>query len=254
MGFGAFTRYIDLAQVVLYAFWIFFFALIYYLRREDKREGYPLESERSGNIPVQGFPSVPPPKIFKLRNGSTYQAPPGTRESREIRAKPAAVWPGAPLQPTGDPMVDAVGPGSWVEREEVPDLTAEGENKIVPLRVAKDFSVASEDPDPRGMPVIGADGKTAGKVAELWIDRSEPQIRYLEVTIGARSVLLPINFARIDKRRKRVSVASLLPTHFANVPVTAKPDSITFREEDRITAYYASGHLYAEPARMGPIV
>src|SRR5262245_38331974 len=110
MGIGAFTRYIDLAQVVLYAFWIFFFGLIYYLRREDKREGYPLESERSANIRVQGFPSVPPPKIFQLRNGSTYQAPPGTRETREIRAKPAAQWPGAPLQPTGNPMVDAVGP------------------------------------------------------------------------------------------------------------------------------------------------
>src|SRR5262245_46464096 len=139
MGIGAFTRYIDLAQVVLYTFWIFFFGLIYYLRREDKREGYPLESDRSGNIRVQGFPPVPAPKIFQLRNGSTYQAPPGTRESRQINAQPAAPWPGAPLQPSGDPMADAVGPASWVEREDVPDLTAEGENKIVPLRVAKDF-------------------------------------------------------------------------------------------------------------------
>src|SRR5262249_30328087 len=154
---------------------------------EDKREGYPLESERSKHIRVQGFPAIPPPKIFQLRNGSTYEAPPGTRESREIRAKPVAPWPGAPLQPSGDPMVDAVGPGSWVEREDVPDLTAEGENKIVPLRVAQDFFVAPKDPDPRGMAVAGADGQTAGKVAELWIDRSEPQIRYLEVTIGAKS-------------------------------------------------------------------
>ena len=39
MGIGAFTRYIDVPQVILYVFWIFFAGLIYYLRREDKREG-----------------------------------------------------------------------------------------------------------------------------------------------------------------------------------------------------------------------
>ena len=48
MPTGAITQYIDVAQVTLYAFWIFFALLIFYLRREDKREGYPLESDRSG--------------------------------------------------------------------------------------------------------------------------------------------------------------------------------------------------------------
>lgn len=60
------TEHIDVAQVVLYVFWIFFFGLIYYLRREDKREGYPLESERSAHITVQGFPAMPEPKTKKL--------------------------------------------------------------------------------------------------------------------------------------------------------------------------------------------
>lgn len=55
------TRYIDVAQLVLYAFWVFFFGLVYYLRREDKREGYPLESDRA-NITVQGWPPMPEPK------------------------------------------------------------------------------------------------------------------------------------------------------------------------------------------------
>ena len=31
--------YMDVAQVTLYVFWIFFACLIFYLRREDKREG-----------------------------------------------------------------------------------------------------------------------------------------------------------------------------------------------------------------------
>ncbi|HET7229183.1 MAG TPA: hypothetical protein VFJ16_04240 [Longimicrobium sp.] len=54
---------IDFAQLVLYAFWIFFAGLIIYLRREDKREGYPLLSDRR-NVTVQGFPAVPAPKRY----------------------------------------------------------------------------------------------------------------------------------------------------------------------------------------------
>ncbi len=57
-----FTRYIDLAQVSLYLFWFFFFALIYYLRKEDKREGYPLQDER-GQL-KQGFATPAPRKVY----------------------------------------------------------------------------------------------------------------------------------------------------------------------------------------------
>ena len=65
MGTGAITQYVDVAQLVLYAFWIFFAGLVIYLRREDKREGYPLESERSEHIKVQGFPAMPAPKTWR---------------------------------------------------------------------------------------------------------------------------------------------------------------------------------------------
>jgi photosynthetic reaction center H subunit len=258
MGIGAITRYIDIPQVVLYTFWIFFFGLIYYLRREDKREGYPLESERSGKITVQGFPAMPPRKVFKLRSGASLEVPSGRIDARELKLGASAAWPGAPLQPSGNPMVDGVGPASYVDRENVPDLTAEGEAKIVPLRVAPDFSVAPGDPDPRGMAVIGADGKVAGLVREIWVDRTEPQVRYLEVALpesaAATTVLLPIAFTRINSRRRHVNVVSILAQQFAMVPRIASPDTITLREEDRISAYYGGGHLYAEPARLGPIV
>ncbi len=56
---------------MLYAFWVFFAGLIIYLRREDKREGYPLESDRSESIKVQGFPAMPEPKTFLLPHGGT---------------------------------------------------------------------------------------------------------------------------------------------------------------------------------------
>jgi photosynthetic reaction center H subunit len=64
-----FTRYIDLAQVALYLFWFFFFALIYYLRKEDKREGYPLHGDR-GEL-KQGFPVPPAPKQFMHASHTT---------------------------------------------------------------------------------------------------------------------------------------------------------------------------------------
>ena len=61
--FRNFTQYIDITQLVLYAFWFSFFGLMLYLRREDKREGYPLVSNEPGRT-VQGFPAYPGPKEF----------------------------------------------------------------------------------------------------------------------------------------------------------------------------------------------
>jgi photosynthetic reaction center H subunit len=256
MPTGAITGYIDVAQLVLYAFWIFFAGLILYLRREDKREGYPLENERSGFVRVQGFPPLPAPKTFLLPHGGTYSAPSGRKDDRPIHAKPVAAWPGAPLQPTGNPMTDGVGPASYAQREDVPEYTFEGEAVIVPMRVALDATVDPSDPDPRGMNVIGCDNKVAGTVDELWVDRSEPQIRYLEVAVagGDRRVLLPINLARIVAERRQVEVASILASQFADAPVVRNPDQVTKLEEDRITAYFASGNLYATRARSEPIL
>ena len=36
------------------------------------------------------------------------------------------------------------------------------------------------------MTVLGADGKVGGTVRDVWVDRSEPQIRYFEVEVGRR--------------------------------------------------------------------
>lgn len=55
------ANYIDLPTVLIYLFWFGFAALIIYIRREDKRVGYPLDSDRKG-IPVQGYPAIPSPR------------------------------------------------------------------------------------------------------------------------------------------------------------------------------------------------
>jgi photosynthetic reaction center H subunit len=274
MSKGSITEHIDVALVVLYFFWAFFAYLIYYLRREDKREGYPLAYEGQANKPIFNFPSIPPPKTFVLLHGGTVEAP-RFEPQAPVAAVPVAGFTGAPLEPTGNAMLDGVGPGSYALRAEKPDLTLDGLPKIVPMRLASHeklithatqgteanpppdsgkyhhFTLSPRDPDPRGMEVIGADRVVAGVVKDVWIDVSEVMIRYLEVQVAqtGTTVLLPMPFARIDKNRRRIHVNAILGSQFAQVPALRNPDEVTFREEDRITAYYGGGTLYATPAR-----
>jgi photosynthetic reaction center H subunit len=255
MSTGAITSHIDVAQVVLYAFWIFFAGLIIYIRREDKREGYPLESDRSGSIKVQGFPAMPEPKSYRLPHGGTVLKPdPVAPAARQILAEPTELWPGAPLSPTGNPMRDGVGPAAYALRADVPDLTLEGEPKILPLRAAAGFGIATAGPDPRGMDVVGGDGLVAGVVTDAWVDRAEPQVRYLEVEVAGskRHVLVPMGFSKVDGSRSRVVVRSIMADQFEHVPGLRNPDLVTLLEEDRLSAYYGGGTLYAEPSRLGP--
>ena len=184
---------VDVAQVVLYIFFIFFAGLILYLRREDKREGYPLESERSEYVTVQGFPGIPAPKTFLLANGATQTAPRRELDDRPLRAIPVAPWPGAPLEPTGNPMIDGVGPASYALRANVPDTTYEGHARIVPLRVARTHTIETRDPDPRGMDVVGADGLVAGTVSDAWVDRAEGLIWGLPHDVRELESLLDAN-------------------------------------------------------------
>lgn len=51
------SRYVDVAQLAIWGFWVFFFGLVYYLRREDHREGYPLEDD--GGTRRNGWPFAP---------------------------------------------------------------------------------------------------------------------------------------------------------------------------------------------------
>ena len=104
--------HLDVAQIVLYAFWFFFAGLIWYLRQEDRREGYPLESETDG-VGERGYLFIPDPKTFLLDDGTKIKAPTYVGDTRPVNATKVEPWPGAPLEPTGDPLLAGVGPGSW---------------------------------------------------------------------------------------------------------------------------------------------
>ena len=255
METGAITGYIDVAQVVLYVFWGFFFCLVIYLLRENKREGYPLDPDGGRNDIGNFLLPIPAPKTFQRAEGGTYTVPDGVFDTRPIKGAPAELFPGAPVWPTGNPMLAAIGPGSYSERQDVADVTFDGKVRIVPLRIDDHFEIAPDDPDPRGMPVRGADDAVGGTIADIWVDRSEAIARYYEVEIaGGDRVLLPITLARLNNRQGYVGVKSILGAHFADVPRTKSMDQVTHLEEDKITAYYGGGTLYATPDRLGPLL
>ena len=248
--------YIDLAQIVLYGFWLFFAGLVFYLHRENKREGYPLETERplGSRVAVRGFPEVPGKKIYRNHDGRSLVVPAYGNDRDDAPVVPAAAWPGAPFIPVGDPMATGVGPASYAQREDVPELGISQEPVILPLRVAQDHSIAPDGPNPIGMTVLGCDGAVAGVVKDAWVDHAEVIVRYLEVDTGARTVLLPMAMSRVSRSSGTIKVASIRADQFEGAPRLKNADLVTKLEEDKIVGYFAGGYLSATPERMGPLL
>ena len=187
MTTGAITGYIDVAQLVLYVFWIFFIGLVIYLRREDKREGYPLVADAGTGTRLAkiGVPAPPDPKTYLLRGGATKTVPSTSNDRPNVALAPSAPWPGAPFVPTGNPFADGVGPGSYAQRADVPELGLDNLPIIAPLRAAKGMFLDPRDPNPVGMSVVGCDGVVGGTVTEVWVDRAE--VIALRITGPAKS-------------------------------------------------------------------
>jgi photosynthetic reaction center H subunit len=256
MGKGAITEYIDVASLAINLFVLFFVGLIAYLHREGKREGYPLVN--SDHQPTGGgLFGMPGPKTYALADGTSMSAP------HDRDSKPFSFPDGTGLgtaafgaQVHGAPLAAGVGPGAFTMRRDVPDVTCEGKDRIVPMRKAEHFHVADQDLNPIGAPLFGADGEGAGYVKDLWVDLSETVIRYYEVELegSARRILVPSNMIDVDKARGALVVDAIQGSQFADVPGLANPDRITLREEDRIMGYYGAGYLYATPSRQEPLI
>ena len=256
METGAITGYIDVAQLVLYLFWAFFFGLVYYLLQEGKREGYPLESDVPGEGPVRGWPDLPANKKTFLLPGGRSITVPRDEPAEELKAKPAERWRGAPLVPTVHGLEAGIGPGTWSHREDHVDSTLDGRPKIVPLRVAEGYSLFEQDPDPRGMAAVGADGVRGGTVSDVWVEQSDPLVRYIEIDLdnAGGKVLVPMNFAHISVGAHQLQVSAIMGDQFSMAPRTAHPEQITLLEEDKVMAFYGAGLLYADPSRAEPIL
>ncbi len=255
---GAITEHLDAVQIIVAAFFVFFTGLVYYLRREDKREGYPLRDVSPRNAAIEGFPPMPPAKIYLLQEGGTT-AMPHHFEPSATRAAPMERHPGAPLVPIGDAMFAEVGPGAYPMRKDTP-LLSEGEPQVLPIRAAPGWDVTRGDADPRGMQVLDAAKVPVGTVTDLWVDRGVKLLRYLEVeldprlgAISAGPLLVPIFRTDIRARRRVVLLRSMLAGYLRTAPRLKSRDRISAREEDQVNAYFAAAAMYgrtytAEPA------
>ncbi len=240
----------DLALISLYLFWFFFAGLIYYIQRENMREGYPLENEDGSH--ANSLLPVPEPKTFVLPHGrGEVQAPDNVREQRDLALAPTSGGTGFPFAPTGDGLKDGVGPASWSARRDEPELDGHGHPKIQPMAKVGEFAV-SAGRDPRGLQVMCHDNLSAGKVTDMWVDVPEQLVRYLEVTLkdgGKRLVPMPMVRIKAD----RVLVGALDSESFKGIPTIASDAQITKLEEDKVSGYVAGGYLYTADKRASQL-
>ena len=246
---GVITNQIDFAQVLIAAFVLFFFGLLFYLRREDKREGYPLEEA----IPalghgIVGFPNAPPPKTYVMMDGSTSTLP-KEYGRRELKAQPRDYFPGAALYPVGDPLLAGIGPGAYTLRRDDPLTMPDGSLQLQPLRDAVEYRCIDPDMDPRGRRVFGADLVDAGACVDIWVDKGSKILRYFEVELagGIERRLVPIFYTIIRRNAPHFQVDAITAAQFAKIPVLRNPTIITAREEDIVNGFFAGGYMYSAP-------
>lgn len=251
----------DVALIMFYVFVVFFIGLVVYLQRESRREGFPLEDD-AGNQEKQSWFFRPEPKTFHLPHGhGTVQVPNDLGDpvaaAENIKGEQTG-FEGTPWVPSSaNPMLDGIGPGAWTHRADVPDELHDGRPKIVPMRADETITIAKGDMDPRGLRVVGCDSIVGGRITDVWVDRMEHMIRFLEVKTevgeAPRSVLVPMNFCVVKTPRDREKVFyvhAITGEQFALVPGTKSPEKITLLEEEKIMAYFGAGLLYATPTRQ----
>ena len=176
----------DLASAAIWLFWIFFAGLVYYLQTENMREGYPLETDDGAISPNQGLFPVPKDKTLILPHGrGEVTVPSGQNPDRPVLAlQRTSKAAGSPYVPTGNPMMDGVGPASWAPRRDVPELDAHGHAKIQPMSKLEDFKV-SAGTDPRGKP------RESNRV----------DLAYRQPRPASGAQIRPARQARCDRRR-----------------------------------------------------
>ncbi len=255
-----FAGTIDITEMVLYLFFAFFLALVIYLQREGMREGFPVEDDVTGKLDRSpDFLYRDEPKAYKMSDGTTLYKPDFTRDTHATSSKRTAAWSGSPIEPTGNPLTAGVGPGAYAMRADVPDMTSHGTTRIAPLRVATDYFTDPKDAQLVGMGLVGIDNKSGGTITDIWIDRAEFLIRYLEVatinndgTATGKTVLVPMTMCAVQKASKTVLLDAVLGGQVSGAPQVANATQVTLLEEEKIVGYFGAGYLYATAARAEP--
>ncbi len=153
------ANYIDLPTVLIYLFWIGFAGLIIYLRREDKRVGYPLESDRKG-LAVQGYPAIPSPREPRAKHpaleGSSvapHQQPTPTEAALSMAGGDAAKGLAYAIEQNGDTVPPAAPPpsaGPATHADPAPTTPEPGREAVPEPGPHHTDPTSHPDPDPFG--------------------------------------------------------------------------------------------------------
>ena len=93
-----------------------------------------------------------------------------------------------------------------------------------------------------------APDEVGGTCVDVWVDRSEHIIRYIEIkTLSGKSVLAPFNLSVIKKNA--IFINSIMSSQFEDVPGLKNANTISLLEEEKIMGYYGAGTLMAFPRR-----
>ena len=116
-----------------------------------------------------------------------------------------------------------------------------------PMALAQAFGV-SAGRDPRGLPVQANDTEVVGRISDMWVDAPEQLVRYLEIHLNSgQKRLVPMPMVKI--KSDRVKINSISSDLFDGVPTTKSATEVTMLEEEKISAYYAGGTMYAAHKR-----
>ena len=149
---------LDVAELVFYLFFGFFLCLVWYLNRESRREGYPLEDDLTGKVGNDvGRLDFSSPKRFQLplrprhlHSGRRAARPDADQRAAAPRLGRAARCGGRPAQ-LGRRARPAM-PSAPI----APMSTCTTARASCRSRIEPHITVEKSDVDPRGLPVVGA--------------------------------------------------------------------------------------------------
>lgn len=109
-----------------------------------------------------------------------------------------------------------------------------GGTNVVALRQLAGYRVADGVPDVRGWRVTSGEGTEVGHVVDLMVDVSGETVRYVLVDGADDLAVLPVGYARLDKRNRRIELPVLTPDDIAALRVLTPGESLDRDTEEQV--------------------
>jgi sporulation protein YlmC with PRC-barrel domain len=109
------------------------------------------------------------------------------------------------------------------------------ETGLLPLRTLGGYRIADGAPDVRGWSVVAGDGAAIGTVSDLIVDTVAETIRYLVIDDhGATGALVPVGYARVDRKNHRIDLPVLMSADLDALRVYQEGEPISRAVENTV--------------------